>query len=230
MHAENWYEKLKRRRTEKKIEKFRQQFGFLIEEFKLDQKNSFNYLTEHQEKIANMNILSIEQKFSDSIAVMEILLESRINKMFELLQELKTEFHEKENEINSLLVEILKKTDELKTFDFQTQESMKQSLDGILEFTDTRLTKTTEKIESVVNERMISIQNNIDQSQAKSDDIKKVLQNINLQLDSVQKSSVDIVNATGIMFDEKASGIMLSIEEIKTLMKVVAVNNLLEEI
>lgn len=204
MATENWFESFKRRRAEKKIKKLRHQFSFLLEEFKLEKENIIDELKRHQESVARTSALFIEQKLSGSEYVTKRLFEGRAGEILDFLQEWKTESDGNKKKLHNLSVEIAKKIDELKESNFKNQE------------------------------RISSIQDSINQSKDKSkalyDDVKKILQNIELQLETIQKGARDIADTTERVIHEKTNGIMLNFEEIKTLMKVVAVNNLIEEI
>lgn len=234
METENWFKRFKNRRTEKKREKIRQQFGFLIEEYKLEQKSIVSELKRFHESVANTYALQIEQKMEGSTEAIEKLLETRIDEMLGLQEEDRASVIANKQEINDLLVEITKKIENLTESGLQNQEKINKRFIEVLSSNKEGLDEAIEKIDIVLCDKFSSVQTSIDQSQRKSDDayqdVKKVLQNIFCQLEFLQKGTRDIVDETEVMIDEKAHEIMLSVDEIKTLMKVIAVNNLLEEI
>lgn len=234
MGTENWFERYKRRRAEKKMKKLRQKFGFLIEEYKLGQEYTVSELKKHQEVVASSNTLRIEQKTGESAEAIEKLLETRVKEMLEFQKGVKTDLLGDKDEVTNLLVEISKKIDEFNASDFQNQERITKALDGVISSTVEGLDKSAEKIETTLIDKFSLIQNSINQSQNRSADayqgVKQVLQKINSQLEMMQKSAREIVDAAEVTIDERVNGIILSIEDLKTLMKVVAVNNLLDEI
>ena len=63
-----------------------------------------------------------------------------------------------------------------------------------------------------------------------NDDIKKILQSIMSQVDSIRKDTQNSIDSGNAVLEDKTAGILMSVEEIKTLMKIVAVNNLIDEI
>ena len=50
------------------------------------------------------------------------------------------------------------------------------------------------------------------------------------QVDSIRKDTQNSIDSGKAVLEDKTVGILMSVEEIKTLMKIVAVNNLVDEI
>lgn len=55
-------------------------------------------------------------------------------------------------------------------------------------------------------------------------------QSIMSQVDSIRKDTQNSIDSGKAVLEDKTGGILMSVEEIKTLMKIVAVNNLVDEI
>ena len=107
--------------------------------------------------------------------------------------------------VEELLIEISRQIDEINAENVKTYENMKDTFSE-------RFSQSQTKTES------------------EHQDIIKVLQNIGVQLDLIQRNVNGVPDTTRTIVDEKNAAIVLGIDEVKTLMKVVAVNNLLEEI
>lgn len=197
MRKENWIERFKRRRQEKKIAKLRTQFGFILEEY-------------------HKSIKEIENRLEMSF----IALEGNLK--------------ENKSSIEELLIEILKKMDEITVENTKSYENMKETFSEMISLNNEKISQSTEYIGNVVDKKYLLIQEVISQIKDKTEneyqDIIRVLQNIGDQLEMIQRKINGLPDTTGSIIDEKATTISLSIDEIKTLMKVVAVNNLLEEI
>jgi len=197
MEKENWIERVKRRRNEKKIAKLRTQFGFLIKEY------------------------------NDSVKEISNIFEMRINA-------LGSDLHTGKSSVEELLSEISRKIDEINTENINAYENMKNTFSEIVTSGNEKMSHSAEDIKSTFDKKCSKIQETISQSQIKTDreyqDIIKVLQNISSQLELVQGSINGVSDTTKTIVDEKTASIVLSIDEVKTLMKVVAVNNLLDEI
>lgn len=105
--------------------------------------------------------------------------------------------------------------------------------DGLLSLINKR-DKSTEKIETQISENATIIQEAIktisDNFTLTRQEYIRLLQEINSQLVSMQNDMTDASISNKIMLGEKCKYISLSIDEVKTLMKIVAVNNLLDEI
>ena len=197
MGKENWIERFKRRRQEKKIAKLRIQFGFILEEY-------------------HKSIKEIENRLEMSF----IALEGNLK--------------ENKSSIEELLIEILKKMDEITVENTKSYENVKETFSEMISLNNEKISQSTEYIGNVVDKKYLLIQEVISQIKDKTEneyqDIIRVLQNIGDQLEMIQRKINGLPDTTGAIIDEKATTISLSIDEIKTLMKVVAVNNLLEEI
>lgn len=197
MGKENWIERFKRRRQEKKIAKLRIQFGFILEEY-------------------HKSIKEIENRLEMSF----ITLESNLK--------------ENKSSIEELLIEISKKMDEIAVENTKSYENVKETFSEMISLNNEKISQSTEYIGNVVDKKCLLIQEVISQIKDKTEneyqDIIRVLQNIGDQLEMIQRKINGLPNTTGAIIDEKVTTISLSIDEIKTLMKVVAVNNLLEEI
>jgi len=197
MGKENWIERFKRRRQEKKIAKLRIQFGFILEEY-------------------HKSIKEIENRLEMSF----ITLESNLK--------------ENKSSIEELLIEISKKMDEITVENTKSYENVKETFSEMISLNNEKISQSTEYIGNVVDKKCLLIQEVISQIKDKTEneyqDIIRVLQNIGDQLEMIQRKINGLPDTTGAIIDEKVTTISLSIDEIKTLMKVVAVNNLLEEI
>ena len=197
MGKENWIERFKRRRQEKKIAKLRIQFGFILEEY-------------------HKSIKEIENRLEMSF----ITLESNLK--------------ENKSSIEELLIEISKKMDEITVENTKSYENVKETFSEMISLNNEKISQSTEYIGNVVDKECLLIQEVISQIKDKTEneyqDIIRVLQNIGDQLEMIQRKINGLPDTTGAIIDEKVTTISLSIDEIKTLMKVVAVNNLLEEI
>lgn len=197
MEKENWIQRLKRRRREKKIAKLRIQFGFILEEYNKSIKEIDNIL---------------EMRF--------IALESILN--------------ENKSSIEELLIEISKKMDEITVENVKSYENIKEAFSETITLSNEKISQSAEYIGNAVDKKSLLIQEVISKLQNKAEnehqDIIKVFQSIGAQLEMMQRNINGLPNTTRAIIDEKTTTISLSIDEIKTLMKVVAVNNLLEEI
>ncbi len=197
MGKENWIERFKRRRQEKKIAKLRIQLGFILEEY-------------------HKSIKEIENRLEMSF----ITLESNLK--------------ENKSSIEELLIEISKKMDEITVENTKSYENVKETFSEMISLNNEKISQSTEYIGNVVDKKCLLIQEVISQIKDKTEneyqDIIRVLQNIGDQLEMIQRKINGLPDTTGAIIDEKVTTISLSIDEIKTLMKVVAVNNLLEEI
>lgn len=197
MRKENWIERVKRQRNEKKIAKLRAQFNFLIEEYR------------------------------DSVKEISNIFEMRINV-------LGSDLRTGKSSVEELLSEISRKIDEINAENINSYENMKNTFSEIVTSSDKKMSHSAEDIKGTLDKKCSKIQEAICQSQIKTDseyqDIIKVLQNIGSQLELIQGSVNGVSNTAKTIVDEKTAEIVLSIDEVKTLMKVVAVNNLLEEI
>lgn len=197
MGKENWIERFKRRRQEKKIAKLRIQFGFILEEY-------------------HKSIKEIENRLEMSF----ITLESNLK--------------ENKSSIEELLIEISKKMDEITVENTKSYENVKETFSEMISLNNEKISQSTEYIGNVVDKKCLLIQEVISQIKDKTEneyqDIIRVLQNIGDQLEMIQRKINGLPDTTAAIIDEKVTTISLSIDEIKTLMKVVAVNNLLEEI
>ena len=197
MGKENWIERFKRRRQEKKIAKLRIQLGFILEEY-------------------HKSIKEIENRLEMSF----ITLESNLK--------------ENKSSIEELLIEISKKMDEITVENTKSYENVKETFSEMISLNNEKISQSTEYIGNVVDKKCLLIQEVISQIKDKTEneyqDIIRVLQNIGDQLEMIQRKINGLPDTTAAIIDEKVTTISLSIDEIKTLMKVVAVNNLLEEI
>ena len=197
MEKENWIERLKRQRREKKTAKLRTQFSFLLEEYNKSMK-----------KIDNI----LEMSFN--------ALESKLNK--------------NKSSIEELLIEISKKMDEINIENVRSYVHVKETISEMITLNNEKISKSAEYIGNVVNQRCLLIQEEVSHLQNKAEneyqDIVRAIQNIGNQLETIQRNINGLPDTTSAIIEEKATTISLSIDDIKTLMKVVAVNNLLEEI
>ena len=141
---------------------------------------------------------------------------------------------ENKSSIEELLIEILKKMDEITVENTKSYENVKETFSEMISLNNEKISQSTEYIGNVVDKKYLLIQEVISQIKDKTEneyqDIIRVLQNIGDQLEMIQRKINGLPDTTGAIIDEKATTISLSIDEIKTLMKVVEVNNLLEEI
>lgn len=227
MGINGWFERFKRQRNEKKKEKLRQQFSFLIEEYKTCQEDSVREMLKKQEDIMSSNILNLEQKTRDLFCEIDNTFKMRINEM-------RNDLHVNKSEISVLIDEISRKIEDIDAENLKNYEDTRNTFDKIVSSFERKLSKSTKEINNTFDTGCSKIQAVISQSQNElnSDyrDIKTVLQNIGTQLELIQKNVREVTDSTKTIIDDKATGIILSIDEVKTLIKVVAVNNLLEEI
>ena len=131
------------------------------------------------------------------------------------------------------IFELGKKIDAISVLEQQYRENQEQSLNRIKDAT-CNLTRDLAKVTSMIDEKFSTVQRSISETQDKvedgNDDIKKILQSIMSQVDSIRKDTQNSIDSGKAVLEDKTVGILMSVEEIKTLMKIVAVNNLVDEI
>jgi len=147
----------------------------------------------------------------------------------QLIEELK----HYESETGNSIFELGKKIEAISVSEQQYRENQEQSLNKIKDAT-CNLTKDLAKVTSIIDEKFSTVQSSISETQDKvedgNDDIKKILQSIMSQVDSIRKDTQNSIDSGMAVLEDKTVGILMSVEEIKTLMKIVAVNNLVDEI
>lgn len=147
----------------------------------------------------------------------------------QLIEELKRH----ESETGNSIFELGKKIDAISVSEQQYRENQEQCLNKIMDAT-CNLTRDLAKVTSIIDEKILTVQSSISETQDKvedgNDDIKKLLQSIMSQVDSLRKDTQNSIDSGKAVLEDKTVGLLMSIEEIKTLMKIVAVNNLVDEI
>lgn len=143
------------------------------------------------------------------------------------------EINRHESETGNIIFELGKKIDAISVSGQQYREKQEQSLSKIEDAT-CNIEKNLDKVTSIIYERFSAVQSGISETQGKyeegSDEVKKILQSIVGQVDSIRKETQSCIDSSNAVLEDKAAGILLSVEEVKTLMKIVAVNNLIDEI
>lgn len=234
MGTENWFARLKKRRTEKKIAKLRQQFGFLIEEYRFSQDNSVNEIKMYQERLISSCVQAVEQNAIDSVGAIEKKLNKQMNEVQEIIHEYKTCYMDDKHKFEELLNVIIRKISLLDNTNVDNHKKIEKLITEMISSTENSLVSTSEKIGISISDRAAVVQNSINEicgeMKQSNREVIKLLQGIDSQLELVQKNARGIVDTTEVMLDEKTRIITLCFDEIKTLMKIVAVNNLLDEI
>lgn len=179
----------------------------------------FAKLKEHRE---SKKIEKRKREFS-------FLIEAMNSNYIQLLEQM--QHHE--NETANILCELKKNIENLSVSERQYRENMEQVLNKI-EGTIYDMAMRSDKVTSIINERFSFVQEGIKETQGKVEDgnkeVKKVIGEVVGQVDSMQKDIQKNIALENVLVKEKAAEILSNVEEVKELMKIVAVNNLIDEI
>lgn len=146
--------------------------------------------------------------------------------------QLSEEMKRHESETISSIAGLEEKIDVFSISERQYHESQEQSLNKIQDAT-CNIAKNLDKAIFVLNEGFSVVQNDISEIQGRceesNDEVRKILQTVVGQVDSIRKETRSCIESNNAVVENKTSDILSSVDEVKTLMKIVAVNNLIDE-
>lgn len=138
-----------------------------------------------------------------------------------------------ENETANILCELKKNIEDISVSERQYRENMEQVLNKI-EDTICDMAMCSDKVTSIINERFSLVQESIKETQDKmkdgNEEVKKVIGEVVEQVDSMRKDTQKNIALENVLIKDKTSEILSNIEDVKELMKIIAVNNLIDEI
>lgn len=138
-----------------------------------------------------------------------------------------------ENETTNILCELKRDIEDISLSEQQYKENAELSLNKI-ENTICDMAMHLDEVISVMKERFSFVQEGIKETQGKVEDgnkeVKKVIGEVVGQVDSMQKDTQKNIALENVLIKDKAAEILSNVEEVKELMKIVAVNNLIDEI
>lgn len=167
MSSESWISRIRGNRKNRKVEKLRQKYEFLVDEICSSQDIIVTKVIEQETQVLNIKSEQLESRIINSLA------------------SLQSEQQNCKNEIEILLNEVINKLE-------VTEES---------------------------NRRI----------QEQFDEIHQVFNSILSKIETIQSNTYEVSQKCNAMVEDKCKSILLSIDEVKTLMKIVAVNNLVDE-
>lgn len=146
--------------------------------------------------------------------------------------QLSDEMKRHESETVSSIAELEEKIDAFSISERQYCESQEQSLNKIQDAA-CNIAKNLDKVISILNDGFSSVWNGISETQDKgkegNDEVRKILQAVVGQVDSIRKETRNCIDSNNAIVENKTSDILSGVDEVKTLMKIVAVNNLIDE-
>lgn len=212
MNSDSWLAKFKERREKKRIEKLKREFAFVTDMINSEHNRVINEMQHHEIELIKAKTVELEDKITCSLNMLVTHVEENTDRIITYLSEIKNVQYEDSNELRNILTEIIDKMDD--------------TISAVTSFSD--------KITSIVNEKMTSVQDGIGETQVKcvsaSNEVKNLLQSISCQIDSIHKDTQESIELGNAKLVDQANGIVLSVDEIKTLMKIIAINNLVDEI
>lgn len=234
MSLESWLSRIRENREIKRTEKLRKKYEFLINEIYTSQDRTVTKVIDQETEILNIKSGQLESRIMHSLASLETQLNDRSVSIIEHTSSLQSEQQVSKNEIKVLLDAIIKKLETVEVSNRGFQEKSKELLEGCSTTIRDKIVKSEEKIISIMGEKSSCTQREIECVSASMgeqfDEIYRVLKSIISKIEAVQNNTNEVTEKCNEVVEDKSNNILLSIDEVKTLMKIVAVNNLLDEI
>ena len=234
MGEESWLSRIKKNREIRRTERLQKRFEFLINEINNSQDRTVAQLIDQENNLLNKKSEQLENRIINSLDSLETQFSERSVGIIEHMTLLKGEQQERKNEIMALLDVIMKKLEMVEESNQRFQENSKELVDEHFTIIREKIIKSEEKISSIVGENSSYVQKKIEHVQTSGgeqfDEIHRVLKSIISKIEVVQNNKNEMVEKYNEIVEDKSNSILLSIDEVKALMKIIAVNNLLDEV
>ena len=233
MSSESWLSRIRKNREIRRVKKLRKKYEFLINELYTSQDRVVTKVIGQETENLNLRSEQLESRIIHSINLLETNLSERSTNFNEHMLSLQNEQQISKNEIKVILDAIMKKLEEIETSNCDIQYKNKELLDGCSTNIGNRLIRSEERIISQISETSNCTQRRIECVQAgvgeQSEGIHRVLKSIISKIEAIQDNTFEQTKTCNAIVENKSNSILLSIDEVKSLMKIVAVNNLLDE-
>ena len=234
MGTESWLSRIQKNRELKRKAKLQKKFEFLIEELNMTQDRVITQVITQESEIISSKFEELANSLIHSIDLVKTDLDERSNNMVEQISAVKREHQIGLNETKLLFDTIFNKLEEIYVKNCSMQDKNTELLDSCSTNIGNRVAKCEERISSQISETSYCIQGQIECVQAKeleqNEDIQQILKSIVKKIEMVQNNTSQLSEECSSLVEDKSNSILLSIDEVKALMKIVAVNNLLNEI
>lgn len=234
MSLTNWISDRKKKRALERQERLQQDFAFLIKELRNNQEKEIKQLIDQEHEKWNLKAEELEQRVIDSIHSIEIRFVEKSADLSERISMLQREHQTDRDQWLSRLDSLMNKIAELDVSNQKLQENSRELFKEQWSEFRKSVVKNEEKLESQLSEQVSTFKNEMEElrkcMESQKDELLQLSESVGGGIREIQKNSTDIIEKQAETVKDHTDSILLSIDEIKALMKIIAVNNLLDEI